>query len=155
MAQSLVQGTTTCSTCHVHVIQIRSCIMHKSETDWMQACRRARARPASTISQRARLASRRRIAAGSACSGRRGWRVDFWGTQSRHDMAPIAAYACMCNLGAVAWHWPALPSHQMTRCQMSSVGSARLCRHRCGGWLMDKTMDEARPSCFSSSSPWW
>jgi hypothetical protein len=60
-----------------------ACIMHKSETDWMHA----RGQPASAR-------------AWPAASGQlAGWRIDFWGTQSRHDMAPIAAHkvisACM------------------------------------------------------------
>ena len=52
-----------------------ACIMHKSETDWMHA----RGQPASAR-------------AWPAASGQlAGWRIDCWGTQSRHDMAPIAA----------------------------------------------------------------
>ena len=52
-----------------------ACIMHESETDWMHA----RGQPASAR-------------AWPAASGQlAGWRVDFWGTQSRHDMAPITA----------------------------------------------------------------
>jgi len=60
------------------MIEFRSdhaCIMHKSKTDWMHA----RGQPASAR-------------AWPAASGQlAGWRIAFWGTQSRHDMAPIAA----------------------------------------------------------------
>ena len=52
-----------------------ACIMHKSETDWMHA----RGQPASAR-------------AWPAASGQlAGFHLDFWGTQYRHDMAPIAA----------------------------------------------------------------
>ena len=55
-----------------------ACIMHKSETDWMHA----RGQPASARAWPQPPAGSWQLA---------GWRVDFWGTQSRHDMDPIAA----------------------------------------------------------------
>ena len=51
-----------------------ACIMHKSETDWMHA----RGQPASAR-------------AWPAASGQLAGFHDFLGTQSRHDMDPIAA----------------------------------------------------------------
>ena len=75
-----LQGGFCIHDLHACMIGFRSdhaCIMHKSETDWMHAG----GQPASA---RAWLAASGQLA---------GWRVDFWGTQSRqHDIDPIAAH---------------------------------------------------------------